>query len=85
MPRTEPERLYKRAAKSLKSDDLDGAFVLTPDVQTPTLEEVAAVQAEVDDDALTMAIEAVKVTLRTSSRIRVDSTKLKENKAAATE
>ena len=49
------------------------------------MEEVAAVQAEVDDDALTKAIETVKVTLRTSSRIRVDSTKLKENKAAATE
>jgi hypothetical protein len=83
MPGTVPERLYKRAAKAHESDDLNGAFVLTPDVQAPTLEEVAAVQAEVDDDALTKAIEAVKVTLRASSRIRVDSAKLKENKAAA--
>ena len=57
------ERLYKRAAKAHESDDLDGAFILTSDIQAPTLEEVAAVQAEVDDDALTKAIEAVKVTL----------------------
>jgi hypothetical protein len=40
---TVPERLYKRAAKAHESDDLDGAFVLTLDVQAPTLEEVAAV------------------------------------------
>jgi hypothetical protein len=63
------ERLYKRAAKAYESDDLDRAFVLTPDVQAPTLEEVAAVQAEVDDDALTRAIEAVKATVKTSSKL----------------
>jgi hypothetical protein len=56
-----------------------GPFVLTLDVEAPTLEEVAAVQAEVDDDALTKAIEAVKVTVRTSSRLRVDSKKVQAN------
>jgi transcriptional regulator NrdR family protein len=45
------------------------------------LEEVAAVQAEVDDDALNRAIEAVKVTVRTSGRLRVDSKKVQDNKA----
>jgi hypothetical protein len=81
VPGTVPERLYKRAAKAHELDDLDGAFVLTPDVQAPTLEEVAAVQAEVDDDALTRAIEAVKATVRISGRLRVDSIKAQENKA----
>lgn len=87
VPGTVPERLYKRAAKAHESDnlDLDGAFVLTPDVQAPTAEEVAAVQAEVDDDALTKAIEAVKVSVRTSCRIRVDTPKVKANKEAEVE
>ena len=39
-----------------------------------------AVQAEVDDDALTRAIEAVKATVRTSGRLRVDSKKVQDNK-----
>jgi hypothetical protein len=80
-----PERLYKRAAKAHESNnlDLDRAFVLTLDVQAPTAEEVAAIQAEVDNDALTKAIEAVKVSVRTSCRMRVDSTKAKANKAEA--
>jgi hypothetical protein len=42
------------------------------------LEEVAAVQAEVDDDELTKAIEVVKVTVRTS-RLQVDSKKVQAN------
>jgi hypothetical protein len=79
IPGTVPERLYKRAAKAHESDDLDGAFVLTPDVQAPTLEEVAAVEAEVDDDALTKAIEAVKSTVRSSGRLWVDSIKVQLN------
>jgi hypothetical protein len=82
---TVPERLYKRVAKALDSDESDRAFVLTLDVFAPTLEELAAVQAEVDDDALTNAIETVKSTVRLSSRHRVDSTKVKENKAAQLE
>jgi hypothetical protein len=81
VPGTVPERLYKRAAKAHESDDSDGVFVLTPDVQAPTLEEVAAVQAEVDDDVLTRAIEAVKATVRASGRLRVDSKKVQDNKA----
>lgn len=79
-----PERLYKRAAKAHQSDDseLDGAFILTPDIQAPTTEEVAAVQAEVDDNTLTNAIEAVKATVRIGHRIQVDSKKVQANKAA---
>ena len=80
MPGTVPERLYKRVGKALNSDD--GAFVLTLDDFAPTLDEVAAVQAEVDDDALTRAIESVKSTLRSSGRHRVDSKKVQLNKAA---
>jgi len=82
---TVPERLYKRVARALNSDESDRAFVLTPDVFAPTLKEVAAVQAEVDDDALTKAIESVKSTVRLSGRHRVDSKKVLENKAAQLE
>jgi hypothetical protein len=69
IPGTVPERLYKRAAKAHELNELDKAFVLTPDVLALTLEEVAAIQAEVDDDALTRAIETVKSTVRLSSRL----------------
>lgn len=60
VPGTVPERLHKRVARTLDSGESDGAFVSTPDVFVPTLEEEAAAQAEVDDDALTKAIEFVK-------------------------
>jgi hypothetical protein len=43
------------------------------------LEEVAALQAEVDDDELIKVIEVVKVTVRTSSRLQVDSKKVQAN------
>jgi hypothetical protein len=66
---TVPKRLYKRVAKALDSDESDGTFILTPDVFAPTSEELAAVQAEVDDDTLTKAIETVKSTVRLSSRL----------------
>ena len=82
---TVPERLYKRVARALNSDESDGAFVLTPDVFAPTLEEVAAVQAEVDDDALTKAIKSVKCTVRSSGRHRVHSKKVQANKAVELE
>jgi hypothetical protein len=72
-------------AKTLDSDESDGAFVLTPDIIAPTLEEVAAVQAEVDDDALTKATESVKSIVRLSGRRRVDTQKMLENKAAQLE
>jgi hypothetical protein len=80
VPGTVPERLYKRAAKAHESDDTNGAFVLTSDVFAPTMEELAAVQAEIDDDALTKAIETVKGMVRSSSRLRVDTKKVQLNK-----
>ena len=43
------------------------------------MEEVAALQAEVDDNELTKAIRVVKVTVRTSSRLQVDSKKVQAN------
>jgi transcriptional regulator NrdR family protein len=43
--------------------------------------ELAAVKAEVDDDALTKAMESVKSTVRLSGRHLVDSKKVQENKA----
>jgi hypothetical protein len=54
----------------------------TSDVLAPTLEEVAALQTEVDDEALTKAIESVKSTVRLSGRHRLGSKKVQENKAA---
>ena len=43
IPRTVLECLCKCAAKTHKSDDLNGAFVLTLGVEEPTLEGVAAI------------------------------------------
>ena len=43
------------------------------------MEEVAAVQAEVDDDELAKVIEVVRVTARTSSWLQVDSKKVQAN------
>ena len=77
---TVPERLYKRATKAHEPDNLDSAFVLTPDVLAPTLEEITAVQAEVDNDALTRAIETVKTTVRSGGRHWVESLKAQLNK-----
>jgi Arc/MetJ family transcription regulator len=53
---------------------------LTLNVLALTLEEITAVQAEVDDNALTRAIETVKTTVRLSRRHRVESLKAQLNK-----
>jgi hypothetical protein len=58
---TVPELLCKRAAKAHESDDLGEAFVLTLDAQAPALEEVAAVQVEVDSDALGLTVGVVEL------------------------
>jgi hypothetical protein len=60
--------LYKCVAKALNLDELDGAFVLTLDIFAPTLEELVAIWAEVNDNTLTKAIETVKSTVRLSGR-----------------
>ena len=65
---TVPECFYKRVAKAHESNELNSAFVLTLDVLAPTLEEIAVIQAEVNDNALTRAIETIKTTVRLSSR-----------------
>jgi hypothetical protein len=84
VPGTAVERLYKRAQKAHEeSDDTDGAYVLTADIIAPTPTEIAAVEAEVDDEALTRAVETVKSTVRSSGRQRVDVQKIKENKEIA--
>jgi len=59
---------------------LDNAFVLTPDVLALTLEEITAIQAEVDNDALTKAIETFKTTVRSGRRHQVKSLKAQLNK-----
>jgi hypothetical protein len=56
-------------------------IVLTSDVLAPTPTEIAAVKAKIDDEALTRAVETVRLTLRSSGRQRVDAPKVKENKA----
>jgi len=53
---------------------------LTPNVIALALEEVAAVQAEVNGDALTKAVEVVKSTVRIGGRLRVDNKKVQLNK-----
>jgi hypothetical protein len=75
------ERLYKRAAKVRESDELNSAFVLTPNILAPTLEEIAVVQAEVDDDALTRAIETIKLLSDQVVGIGFESLKVQLNKA----
>jgi hypothetical protein len=85
VPGTVPERLYKRVAKTLDLDKLDRAFVLTLDIFVPTLEELVAIQAKVNNNTLTKAIETVKSTVRLSNRHQVNSKKVKENKAAQLE
>jgi hypothetical protein len=74
------ECLYKRAQKAHESDNSDGAYVLTADVPAPTLGEIRAVEAEVDDEVLDRAIDAIKLTVRSSSRQKIDTPKVKENK-----
>jgi hypothetical protein len=62
--------LYKHTAKAYKlDDDSDSAFILTLNVFTPTTLKVRAVQAKVDNDALTRAIETVKGIVRLSGRL----------------
>jgi hypothetical protein len=81
IPGTVQERLYKHATRAYESDNLNSTFVLTPDILAPTLEEIAVVQADVDNDALTRAIETVKTTVRSSGRHRVETLKVQLNKA----
>jgi hypothetical protein len=80
MLRTVLERLYKRAKRAHNLDNLNGTFVLTPNIVAPTLEEVAIVEAEVGDKAFTRAISAIKKTVRSSAKQRVDTPKVQENK-----
>jgi hypothetical protein len=78
IPGTVPERLYKRAQKAHESDD--GVFLLTADVPAPTPKEIRAVEAEVSDEALDRAIDTLKKSVRLSSKQRIDTPKVRENK-----
>jgi hypothetical protein len=81
--RTIPERLYKRVVKAPDSDKLDEAFVLTLDAFQSISEGVTGVQAEVNDNALTKAIEFVENSEISSSRHWIDSKLVQGNKAAS--
>ena len=72
-------------AELYESDNVNGDFVLTLDLQAPTLEEVAVVEVEVKEDALSQAIKAVKATVRTNNRLRIDSKKVQANKEVESE
>jgi hypothetical protein len=50
------------------------------DASAVTPEEVAAVEAEVSGKALDRAIEAIKLTVRSSGRQKVDTAKIRANK-----
>jgi len=71
--------LYKRAAMVLQSDDTNNIYNLTADIFSLTSKDVAAVAAEVADEALGQHIQAIKQTVRSSSRQRPDSVKVGEN------
>jgi len=69
LPGTQPERLYKRTRIAHDSEEnIDGTFVLTADVVAPTPTGIAAV-------------EAVRLTVQSSGRYRVDTPKVLANKA----
>jgi hypothetical protein len=78
VPGTMPERLYKRA--QMAHDNDDGAFILNAEGFAPTAKELAVVEAEVSDKALTDAIETVRKTVR-SGRYIIPSQKVVLNKA----
>jgi hypothetical protein len=59
-----------------EADDSDGIFNLTVDDFAPTASEIAVVEAEVNDEAWTKAIETIKKTVRSSGRQRVICRKL---------
>jgi hypothetical protein len=53
--------------------DTSVQHLLTADVVAPTPEEVAAVEAEVSNKELDRVIEAIKLTVRSSGRPKVDT------------
>ena len=68
VPGTVPERLYKRA--QMAHENYDDIFTLGIDDFAPTDGEMAAIEAEVDDTALTNAIEAIKKTVRSGRQVK---------------
>jgi hypothetical protein len=76
VPGTVPERLYKRA--QLAHDNFEEGFLLNIDDFAPTASEVAAIEAEVGDTALTEAIDSIKKTVRSGRHVR-PSEKVKLN------
>jgi len=68
VPGTLPERLYKRVQRA--HDNYEEGHILQPDDFAPTASEVAAVEAEVSDTALTKAIEAIKQTVRSGRHVK---------------
>ena len=79
MPGTVLERLYKRAQLAHDIDN-DSVFVLSTQVFAPTAQEIASVKAEVSDNVLTDAIEAVRKTVRSGRQVK-PSLKVTENQA----
>jgi hypothetical protein len=53
-------------------------------VLAPTVVEIAAVEAETSDIALNQAIETLRLTVRSSTRHRIDTKKAAENKVFCT-
>jgi hypothetical protein len=63
-----PERLYKRA--QIAHDNFEEGFLLSTDDFAPIASELAAVEAEVGDIALTNAIDAIKQTVRLGKHVK---------------
>jgi hypothetical protein len=68
IPGTMPERLYKRA--QIAHDNFEEGFLLSIDDFAPTASEVVAAEAEVDDIALTQAIDTINRTVRSGRHVK---------------
>jgi hypothetical protein len=79
VPGTLPERLYKRAQFAHGIDD-DSVFVLSTQVFAAIAQEIASVEAEVNDNVLTDTIEAMRKTVRSGKQVK-PSFEVTENQA----
>ena len=71
-----PERLYKRA--QLTHNNFEEGFILNTDDYAPAASDVAIVEAEVSNIALTNAINSIKKTVRSCRHVK-PSQKVKLN------
>ena len=87
VPGTLPERLYKRAQLQIvdDDDDTDGCYRLTAQDTPITVSEMETILAvEEDARAIDKAIDAIKITVRSSIRSRVATSRAIESREQGT-